>query len=433
MAHSPPLPAMIPGYPPPPPRDVRDPNDPRGIITENAFSVAPHLLGLPLASPSRRAAAMAVDGVLIGILSNATGFLFGLAAAYVLFRISRRSDKTGRMATGLRFAFRAGAALVLFILVVSYWDDVFDRKSDGRTGAAEADSRVSAPASPAAPEGSAASTDGSAAGIQVDGLRSGVALAQLVRHVTALEGAADSARAADAAGELRKAMVTLGMKPTEQRELLDDLARDSDRSWVKAAAGAAAAELAPPVEREDTAEDPGSLVALYAAAAVAGDSARQDSLLDRLTVAVSRDTAAALQKRIDALQEEREELQEDLERTKETLEEEQEGFAMMRLIANLAEDLGLEIGWSALYFTAFLAIWRGQTPGKRLVGIRVIRLNGAPITWWAAFERFGGYAAGVVTGLLGFAQVYWDRNRQGVHDKISETVVVREERVVAAR
>lgn len=429
---------MIPGSRPPRPRDIRDPNDPRGIVTENAFSVAPHLLGLPLASPSRRLAAMAVDGVLIGILSNATGFLFGLAAAYVLFRISGRSDKTGMMARGLRLTFRAGAALVLFFLVVSYWDDVFDRESDGRSGAAEAGSRTSAPTSPAPAEGAGASTAGSSAGVQVDGLRSGVALAQLVRQIAALEGAADSTRAAAAARDLRKAMVKLGMEPAQQRELLDGLARDGDRPWVKAAAGVAAADLppadvAPLAEREDTVEDPESLVALYTAAAVAGDSARQDSLLDRLTVAMARDTAAALQKRIDRLREERAELKEDLERTKETLEEEQEGFAMMRLIANLAEDLGLEIGWSALYFTAFLAIWRGQTPGKRLVGIRVIRLNGAPITWWAAFERFGGYAAGVVTGLLGFAQVYWDRNRQGVHDKISETVVVREERVVAAR
>jgi hypothetical protein len=50
------------------------------------------------------------------------------------------------------------------------------------------------------------------------------------------------------------------------------------------------------------------------------------------------------------------------------------------------------------------------------------------MTLWTGFERFGGYAAGLVTGLLGFAQVYWDRNRQMIHDKIVETVVVREQR-----
>ena len=48
------------------------------------------------------------------------------------------------------------------------------------------------------------------------------------------------------------------------------------------------------------------------------------------------------------------------------------------------------------------------------------------MTWWAAFERAGGYAAGFATGLLGFAQVYWDANRQCIHDRISGTVVVQD-------
>ena len=38
----------------------------------------------------------------------------------------------------------------------------------------------------------------------------------------------------------------------------------------------------------------------------------------------------------------------------------------------------------------------------------------------------GGYAAGLATGLLGFAQIFWDKNRQAIHDKIAETAVVRD-------
>nr|WP_244859282.1 hypothetical protein [Shewanella dokdonensis] len=41
-----------------------------------------------------------------------------------------------------------------------------------------------------------------------------------------------------------------------------------------------------------------------------------------------------------------------------------------------------------------------------------------------AFGRYGGYGAGVTTGLLGFLQIYWDSNRQCIQDKIGETVVV---------
>lgn len=56
--------------------------------------------------------------------------------------------------------------------------------------------------------------------------------------------------------------------------------------------------------------------------------------------------------------------------------------------------------------------------------IQVIRLNAKPINLWFSFERFGGYAAGLTTGLIGFFQIYWDKNRQAIHDKIAGTVVI---------
>jgi uncharacterized RDD family membrane protein YckC len=89
------------------------------------------------------------------------------------------------------------------------------------------------------------------------------------------------------------------------------------------------------------------------------------------------------------------------------------------------DELGIGLGWAALYFTVFPAWWNGQTPGKRLLNLRVVQLDATPITPWEAFERYGGYGAGLATGLLGFAQVWWDPNRQAIHDKIAETVVIR--------
>ena len=41
-----------------------------------------------------------------------------------------------------------------------------------------------------------------------------------------------------------------------------------------------------------------------------------------------------------------------------------------------------------------------------------------------AFKRYGGYAAGVSTGMVGFLQVLWDSNRQALHDKAAHTVVI---------
>lgn len=90
-------------------------------------------------------------------------------------------------------------------------------------------------------------------------------------------------------------------------------------------------------------------------------------------------------------------------------------------------DLGLGLGWLGIYFTASLALWQGRTPGKRLLGIRVVRIDGERLTTWHAFSRFGGYAASVFPGLLGFVQLLWDPNRQALQDQIAGTVVVREE------
>jgi uncharacterized RDD family membrane protein YckC len=76
------------------------------------------------------------------------------------------------------------------------------------------------------------------------------------------------------------------------------------------------------------------------------------------------------------------------------------------------------------YFSMFTWKWQGQTPGKRFMRIKVVKLNGERITLWNSFERFSGYSSSASLLLLGFFQYYWDKNHQTTHDKISETVVV---------
>ncbi len=108
------------------------------------------------------------------------------------------------------------------------------------------------------------------------------------------------------------------------------------------------------------------------------------------------------------------------------LEEVDSRSTLFAWIRDAADEAGLVFGWGTVYLTLFLALWGGRTPGKRLFGLRVVRLNGQPLGLIMSLERAGGYAAGFATGLLGFARVWWDPNRQGIHDKIAETVVVRE-------
>ena len=145
---------------------------------------------------------------------------------------------------------------------------------------------------------------------------------------------------------------------------------------------------------------------------------RAQALRLRLLPVLGGDTLDALAGALEDAQDERAELEEQVE----TLTEEGGGF--VALLRDVWDQLGSAVGLWSLYFTVLLTIWNGQTVGKRLLGIRVLRLDGEPLTWWASFERAGGYAAGLATGLLGFAQMLWDSNRQCVHDKIVGTVVV---------
>ncbi|MBI4537981.1 MAG: RDD family protein [Gemmatimonadetes bacterium] len=164
-------------------------------------------------------------------------------------------------------------------------------------------------------------------------------------------------------------------------------------------------------------EEADSLVLRYAGALAADDTVTAALLRPQLAEALAGHRIEELDERIRDLRERNDELEEDLE-------QEREDPGILRVLKAIADDLGVGVGWAALYFTVFTTLWRGQTPGKRLLGIRVVRLDGEPISWWAAFERFGGYAAGLATGLLGFFQILWDANRQAVHDKIASTVVL---------
>ena len=78
---------------------------------------------------------------------------------------------------------------------------------------------------------------------------------------------------------------------------------------------------------------------------------------------------------------------------------------------------------------------RGQTPGKRLLGIRVMRIDGTASDWDWTFIRefvvkFGLFevVADILTlGLASLVDVlwaFWDKDRQALHDKIMKTVVV---------
>ena len=70
-------------------------------------------------------------------------------------------------------------------------------------------------------------------------------------------------------------------------------------------------------------------------------------------------------------------------------------------------------------------VWRGQTPGKMLTGIKIIRTDSSPITWRYAFLRYLGYITSTITLCIGFIWIAFDDRKQGLHDKIADTYVVK--------
>lgn len=87
------------------------------------------------------------------------------------------------------------------------------------------------------------------------------------------------------------------------------------------------------------------------------------------------------------------------------------------------------------YFAIFEAIWNGQTPGKRSVGIRVIKNSGRPITPAESVARNmlrivdqmpTLYATGIVSMLL-------SKQNRRLGDFVAGTIVVRESSLELAR
>jgi uncharacterized RDD family membrane protein YckC len=80
---------------------------------------------------------------------------------------------------------------------------------------------------------------------------------------------------------------------------------------------------------------------------------------------------------------------------------------------------------SALYYIGFWT-WRGQTPGMMLLGLRVAReSDGAPPGLARSILRYVGYFISQLVLFIGFIWVAFDSRKQGWHDKIAGTVVVR--------
>lgn len=85
--------------------------------------------------------------------------------------------------------------------------------------------------------------------------------------------------------------------------------------------------------------------------------------------------------------------------------------------------VGFIIG--AAYQWYFLTRQDGQTIGKMMLGLRVIKTDGTPISDAEAIMRYVGYLINTPLLLIGWLWALIDDSRQGFHDKLANTYVVK--------
>jgi uncharacterized RDD family membrane protein YckC len=110
------------------------------------------------------------------------------------------------------------------------------------------------------------------------------------------------------------------------------------------------------------------------------------------------------------------------------------GVALLALVATLVGDLrpqwlvGLiaASGWVITVTAYFALFWTatGQTPGMRLMHVRVVTARGAPLHLVRSLVRVGGLALAIIPLFAGFLPVLVDGRRRGLHDLLAGTVVL---------
>ena len=80
--------------------------------------------------------------------------------------------------------------------------------------------------------------------------------------------------------------------------------------------------------------------------------------------------------------------------------------------------------WFVGYFATFWST-TGQTPGARVMGVRVLRADGEePVRLAGALVRLAGMLLAALPLFAGFLLILIDDRRRGLHDRLARTVVL---------
>lgn len=101
------------------------------------------------------------------------------------------------------------------------------------------------------------------------------------------------------------------------------------------------------------------------------------------------------------------------------------------LFGNTCEGAGYCTGYNngemiipVAYLLAFW-IWKGATPGKMICKLQIVNEKGGKITPKHAILRVLGYFVSFISLCIGFIWIGFDEKKQGWHDKIAKTYVIK--------
>jgi len=88
--------------------------------------------------------------------------------------------------------------------------------------------------------------------------------------------------------------------------------------------------------------------------------------------------------------------------------------------------LGAAAMWSVVVSGYFVLFWTltGETPGMRLMALRVINRDGDPLGFGQALLRLIGAILAAIPFFAGYLLILVDDRRRGLHDMIAGTTVV---------
>jgi len=93
----------------------------------------------------------------------------------------------------------------------------------------------------------------------------------------------------------------------------------------------------------------------------------------------------------------------------------------------MAAAMGLAVVMSlatAGAYEAWFLVKKGATPGKMILGLKVIKARGGGIGWGLGVGRFFAYMLSAFTMYIGYIMAGWDEEKRALHDRICDTRVV---------